>query len=449
MCGIIYARTKRDKSVNNEVIKQYLKQRPRGHEGFGIYDFKYKNLIKQPSEGKILKYLRSHPTDEMLFHHRFPTSTGNVKNACHPFSTKDYFGDTQYIMIHNGVLSNSRELASSHTNMGIEYSSVQQDGRFNDSEALMWDLALVLEGKQAEPKARGSVAIIMLEKHKDASKNKLHWFHNSGNPLFIRDNAKKFVLSSEGGPGSQAVEINNMFSYSYETEEVDKTHMWLSSSYYTPSNVNNASYPLPYQDFDEETYRRLDDDLSVNNQLSLLEEDEIQSALADEFDEQEEQQWKLLSDSKKFSKKLKSRVKEFMAYADGNYSGAVFLLENNLKDLAERPYSLETWYEMQQLGGAMAILLADPFWDSEDQSTVHPLYQEDESSVKGWDGSIVAVVQHPPTILEQTKTDKGIEHISKVIARNAVIHVQEKIRAGGTKVGDTPDLIARIPVYSS
>ena len=86
---------------------------------------------------------------EVLFHHRFSTSTADVPNACHPFSTKDFFKNN-YVGVHNGVIGNDDELEKQHLELGINYISRQTNGQFNDSEALIYDIARYLEGEVDE-----------------------------------------------------------------------------------------------------------------------------------------------------------------------------------------------------------------------------------------------------------------------------------------------------------
>lgn len=455
MCGIIYARAKNDiQPINKLVIKQFRNQRSRGIQGFGVYDFDYKHIIHEPEERKILKWLKNHPTHEMMFHHRMPTSTNNVKSACHPFSTKDYFGETEYILLHNGVISNYKEMAKDHLEKGIVYNTVQDDGRFNDSEALMWDVALYMEGRQTELKSRGSCAFILLEKHKENPKeNRLHWFHNSGHTtLFKRDNSKVFMLSSEGGQGANPVEVNQLFTYNYGSEKTEQRYLWLPNGLYqgsyTPSTQSSTQQSsIPYRDFDDDLEARR----AIANQVAMFadeEEPESRAAQAiSEALEDEEKQFKLLEDNKGFANKLKAKVREFMSYADGNYSDALFLLKGELKDTSMNTYTLDNWYEMQQLGGAIAILLADPFWDGEDKTTLHPVFTKNDSrDPENWDGSSVAPIVEPLAVLDQTKQNKGTKHIADVIAHQAAEgkwgdHLFER-----HKTSTTPELVARIPV---
>lgn len=162
-----------------------------------------------------------------MFHHRFPTSTANVRNACHPFSTKNYFGDTQYVLIHNGYLHNSHSLQRDHQALGINYVSMQPDGSFNDSEALMWDLALTLQNRQPKPQAQGVAAWIMVERRNDEPVA-LHFGRNS-NPLNMTLNAQGLSLASEG-PGAP-IDADTHYTYTYATGEIATEPLYVDDGY--------------------------------------------------------------------------------------------------------------------------------------------------------------------------------------------------------------------------
>ena len=101
MCGIIYAESFQNLSVNNVIKNQYENQKTRGQQGFGLYDVDRNHLVRSTTEHGIMKYLKKNLSKQILFHHRWPTSTDNVKNACHPFSTGDHF-KTNYVLVHTG-----------------------------------------------------------------------------------------------------------------------------------------------------------------------------------------------------------------------------------------------------------------------------------------------------------------------------------------------------------
>lgn len=161
-------------------------------------------------------------SDILLLHHRYPTSTINEKKAAHPFNTGDYFGSTKYILAHNGVIRNSKELKKEHEKLGIRYQSVLSDGTFNDSESLLWDFALTIEGKQREMKATGDMAIICM-KLKNNKPIKLLFGKNSGRPLKMDRSEIGLFLSSEGE--GEDIDTDTLYSYYYKNRRLYKKDM--------------------------------------------------------------------------------------------------------------------------------------------------------------------------------------------------------------------------------
>lgn len=201
MCGIVYYKDFRGHDVTQRVKARFKAQRQRGTEGFGYYIPATDRLTHNPQERRLLDNLLSHKADEVLFHHRFPTSTPNVQNACHPFSTnanKELFKHN-YVLVHNGYLSNDYDLQDEHERLGIKYVSDQPNGQFNDSEALLYDVALYLEGKQDKLQAKGAIAFVVIERDETGTPVKLHWGRNAASPLMLSYKPGKVLsLASEG-----------------------------------------------------------------------------------------------------------------------------------------------------------------------------------------------------------------------------------------------------------
>lgn len=212
MCGIVYAHDMDGNPVNNAIMQQFDEQRSRGTEGFGLFDGQEKNLVKAAKENKILKWLCRYESNLVLFHHRRPTSTINVKRAAHPFSTRAFFGDDQYILVHNGHISNARDMKEKHEELGIKYQSQLNDGTFNDSEALAWDMALVLEGQKEHLESRGAIAFVCMKLHK-GELDRLYFGRNS-NPLNMKRYKNYIALSSEG-EGDPIVR-DTLYNYNYK-----------------------------------------------------------------------------------------------------------------------------------------------------------------------------------------------------------------------------------------
>lgn len=244
MCGIVYAQDFNGNPVNNKVLDQFDSQRSRGTEGFGLFDGTKMHLVRAAKENKILKWFVRFDSSLILFHHRKPTSTINVKRAAHPFTTRDYFGDTQYVMVHNGHISNDYKLYDKHVEMGIEYQSLLQDETFNDSESLLWDLALTLEGKQPDLTAYGGIAFICMKLVK-GKLDKLYFGRNS-NPLNLYRDKDGITLSSEGD--GEAIQADHLYTYNYKLNRLTKKEFEIPRWLTTESKVSN------YNDYYDDEY---------------------------------------------------------------------------------------------------------------------------------------------------------------------------------------------------
>ena len=199
-------------------------------------------LSHNEQERRILRRLEKQDVSEVLFHHRYPTSTPNVRNACHPFSTKDYF-QYQYIIVHNGVVHNSSVLKEQHKALGIEYVSQQENGKFNDSEALTYDLARLFEGQVDHLTASGSIAFIALKRDKVTGKTLgVFYGRNNGNPLKLKRTKYSLTLSSEGE--GEIVTINNIYYVNYDTGQTSVRSVTIPGGYGTYSGFRgNTTTP--------------------------------------------------------------------------------------------------------------------------------------------------------------------------------------------------------------
>jgi hypothetical protein len=237
MCGIVYAKDLRSgtrrKGVNYKVIAQYTKQRARGTQGFGFYAPESDRFVHHTEEKRILSLLRREKgAKEILFHHRNPTSTANTFNSAHPISTRSQLGkalDHIYIGVHNGMLTNSnaQQLKLAHEKRGIVYSSIQSDGRFNDSESLIWELALYLDGKKSTMDAIGGMAWIVMRMDKNGQQDKLFFGRNT-NPLNIHRKQHRYLTLSSTGAG-EPIAIDTLYTFDYETQEYIKKPLHMST----------------------------------------------------------------------------------------------------------------------------------------------------------------------------------------------------------------------------
>lgn len=229
MCGIIHCKRTDKKFANNLVRKRYFKQKSRGSTGFGFIEMQdgfVKAEVRTQTEAEILKHLESSTADEILFHHRHPTSTPNFIEATHPIKVSNKNLKYNYYVVHNGIIWNDKTLHNKHIEDGYEYTTeiqkkwiasvnVYEASIWNDSEAVAIDFAELIE-KKKPMQARGSIAIVALQYSKKTGKAiALYYGHNSGNPLRIEDNRDFMALSSESG---KSLPADMLYRYSYKTD---------------------------------------------------------------------------------------------------------------------------------------------------------------------------------------------------------------------------------------
>jgi len=222
MCGIIAIKNLRDKSPVNQAVRIiYENQKDRGQSGFGFVGLSAKNIdtYRSTKEKDILEYLKAKNYDEILFHHRNPTSTENHIETTHPFVIE--VGTKRYYFVHNGIINNDWELKAKHLKLGIKYVSENTIGEFNDSEALGWEFCLWLNNKTDKFEAQGSVAFICLETNKkDNRADRLYFYRDSISDLHYFRDKDLLVISSEGH--WDKVKANNIYYYDYPTKDVRK-----------------------------------------------------------------------------------------------------------------------------------------------------------------------------------------------------------------------------------
>jgi hypothetical protein len=222
-------------------LKRFEAQRHRGTTSFGFYLPQKDKLTHNVKESRIKSLLKrtKGENDEVLFHHRLSTSTVDVRNACHPFSTKDFF-EYQYVGVHNGMISNDDVLKAQHDKLGIQYVSMQPNGTFNDSEALIYDLARYFEGEKDTVTAAGSIAFIVVKKDMAGKPLTLFFGTNRGD-LKMKKTAHSMTISSEGE--GESVRENYLHIFDYETETLRSVYMniprskWYTTGYVAPKST--------------------------------------------------------------------------------------------------------------------------------------------------------------------------------------------------------------------
>lgn len=227
-----------------------------------MYDGQH--IFKAAQEKRIKRWFRKprNQRDTLLMHHRWPTSTINTKSTAHPFATDLYFGETKYVLVHNGIISNASELKLAHEKLGIIYHSVLDDGSFNDSEALLWDFALTMEGKQEALQVKGDIAFICMKNTADGL-DKLFFGRNTGRPLKLFRDKHAMLISSEGQ--GEEIGVNTLYTFNYALQRLTKRHMSIPTrftSYW--DNQESVAFakrrtsvcnPAPYSSgFDEDDF---------------------------------------------------------------------------------------------------------------------------------------------------------------------------------------------------
>lgn len=224
MCGIISVKNLTDSTPVNQTVKLlYFNQQARGHEGYGFIGLNKRRLCtyRSTTESDFLSLLNTNQYDEVILHHRLPTSTKNTLKSTHPFMLTR--NGKRYYFVHNGIISNDKELSAKHDRLGIKYKSFDRANRnFNDSEALAWEFVLWLTNKQKRIEAQGSAAFVCLVTNaKTGHARRLYFYRNAGSPLMVFKDKTLLVITSEGNWGSE-VPTNQLYYYDYATRQVVK-----------------------------------------------------------------------------------------------------------------------------------------------------------------------------------------------------------------------------------
>lgn len=227
MCGIIYLRRKDGMPAYKAVLKRYYKQRSRGMEGYGyvaIKDNKIVSYQRAEEERDIIALLSLEDAPEILFHHRFPTSTPNIEECAHPILVDNAKLDHTYFVAHNGVMHDVDRLKEEHEKLGFKYNTEVASfvetftgkrylvgTKWNDSETLAIEVALMLDGKKRSIETTGAAAVIGLKVSKEGDILERFFFRNSSNPLLFHEDGTLTVLSSEGnGTKVDTLDVNTL-----------------------------------------------------------------------------------------------------------------------------------------------------------------------------------------------------------------------------------------------
>lgn len=292
MCGIIYVKRVDGKGAFKMVNKRYFAQKSRGSDGFGflsLSDGKLENYKRAEKESDILKSLELHNTSEVIFHHRYPTSTPNFEQSAHPIKVSHASLKHDYYVVHNGVITNDDTLKRKHEELGFVYNTeitreykshnntIFVEKMFNDSESLAIELALNINEKGEGVDTMGSVAFIALQVDKGGNKaRRLFFGRNSGSPLKIKM-ADNFITITSEGEGN-AVEENKLFCLEYTTNKVTVRDFKVGKPY----SASNYGYDYS-SGYSSRLYDDVKDDYSYNDQITgeILDEEEYYDALTE------------------------------------------------------------------------------------------------------------------------------------------------------------------------
>ena len=123
MCGLIAAFNTSNKKVNNIIINQYQDQYSRGVQGYGIIrisDTQKVEIDRACEATKFLLDLYMKDSNMIIAHHRHPTSTDNKMDQTHPMIISNKMLKKDYYIIHNGIVSNDKELKKKHEELGFK-----------------------------------------------------------------------------------------------------------------------------------------------------------------------------------------------------------------------------------------------------------------------------------------------------------------------------------------
>lgn len=214
MCGLVYVKRKDGRPAYKAVLKRYRGQKTRGQDGFGyvaIKDNKVVGYHRAPTEHEIVKLLEKEDAPEIMFHHRYPTSTPNVEEAAHPILVENQLLTHQYFVLHNGVIKNTKDLREGHYKLGIPYTTEIMKGftalktqklyhtelAWNDSESLAIETALAMDGLKKTIDTEGAAAVMGV-KTNGLNVTDRFFFRNENHPLMYHEDKVMVTVTTLG-----------------------------------------------------------------------------------------------------------------------------------------------------------------------------------------------------------------------------------------------------------
>lgn len=335
MCGIVaIKRYDGNGSASKMTLKRYRNQKSRGSEGFGflaIKDGLLTEYIRTETETDIVKHLEDNHAPEIIFHHRFPTSTPNFAQASHPIKVSSPLLKHDYYMIHNGVIWNDKALKAKHEALGFKYTTelvhryesqgntIFENRVFNDSEALAIELAMDIDKDGVGIDVTGSIAFVVLQLKKNTQKTvKMFFGRNEGSPLKIEKSKGSFIAITSAGNG-EMIPTNVLFSIDEGSKEIESRE-YLVGTERTSSYVYGAMGFHGINDYN--------DDYMPNTPRGF-------KSTAEVLDDQDEYEYQYLKEeytakSKKLAKMIDWTTKEAQ-----ELQSEIFDLESELSMYAE------------------------------------------------------------------------------------------------------------------
>ncbi len=345
MCGIIAAfNADKNKPVNEWIINQFEDQKSRGTEGFGLIliDQKKEIILKRATESaKAIVDLYLNKTNMIVMHHRTPSSTPNLLAQTHPIMIKNKILKNEYLIIHNGVISNDNEIKTEHEKLGFKYNTEMKSGygaaSFNDSEALAIETARFIEKQTDKINIEGSAAFIAVQIKKNKIIN-VFFGKNESAELKLSATRGKIRISSEG----EGNEIKPYILYSFNLENLDKlksrTMPFVVPKPYVSPIGYNAYGQYGSLNYSDSTYRSKTKWKAPKNKYSpAYDLDKDDPYIMDKNEEKIE----LAQDA------ITSAIEGFCDCL--NYGGNYYPIDEVMKDISKELMVIQSISEQQQL----------------------------------------------------------------------------------------------------
>lgn len=293
MCGIIYVKRTDGKCATKTLLKRYENQKERGTDGFGYVAIEPNTPalpIRTATEKEIKTALEAEKANEILFHHRFPTSTPNLAEVAHPIEVdQPELLKYRYLVVHNGIIRNDDEMKAKHEKMGFTYrtkltqkfittTSTYKSNYYNDSESLAIELALAIENESDKLEAKGDSAFIALQLNRITNAPvALYFGRNEGNPLAIEKQANFTVLASKAN-GSQ-IAPHTLYRFDYATGKTTNRDLLVGEKEAEKSYGFGKSWNYPYtaaddeDDFDSYYYELISEKEDIEDEIKAAKRD--------------------------------------------------------------------------------------------------------------------------------------------------------------------------------